>query len=41
MLICFVMLLWCHYYMCMFVYKVDKREPVGRLGYGLKPSSST
>ena len=26
--------------MCMFVYKVDQRGPVGRLGHGLKPSSS-
>ena len=27
------------FHMCMFVYK-DLREPVGRLGHGLKPSSS-
>ena len=35
-----VMLLWYHYYMCMFVYKVDLRGPVGRLGHGLKLSAS-
>ena len=26
--------------LCMFVYKVDKQGLVGRLGHGLKPSSS-
>ena len=38
MSICSVMLL-C-YHMCMFMYNVDKRGPVGRLGHSLKPSSS-
>ena len=40
MAICSVMLLWYHYYMCVFVYKVDLRGLVGKLGHGLKLSTS-